>query len=138
MHCSPRAGATLSAFLEGVWEGNTLPLTRVLPRRPNPDPLMPLTRGLGPSRVDPGGILGVPEGLGGGLAVSPRPSAMLPKSWPRYPCGPLAPPTTPPYWSSGPARTLAKPAPYLTTPPLATIAAPALPQWSLYTKQQPC
>jgi len=56
-------------------------LLPTLCRRPNPDPLTPLTRGLGPSKADPGGMLGVQEGLGSGLAVSPRPaSAMLPKS----------------------------------------------------------
>ncbi len=32
MHCSPRAGATLSAFLEGVWDGKTLPFTMLLPK----------------------------------------------------------------------------------------------------------
>ena len=55
-------------------------LMRLLPtlcRRPNPDPLIPLTSGLGPNKVDPGGMLGVQEGLGSGLTVSPRP-----RSWP--------------------------------------------------------
>ena len=32
MHCNPNAGATLSAFLEGVCDGKTLPLTKLLPR----------------------------------------------------------------------------------------------------------
>lgn len=32
MHCNPNAGAILSAFLEGVCDGKTLPLTRLLPR----------------------------------------------------------------------------------------------------------
>ena len=32
MHCKPKAGATLSAFLDGVWDGNTLPVTRLLPK----------------------------------------------------------------------------------------------------------
>jgi len=52
-------------------------LLPTLCRRPNPDPLMPLTSGLGPNKVDPGGMLGVQEGLGSGLAVSPNL-----KSWP--------------------------------------------------------
>ena len=32
MVCSPKAGPTLSAFFEGVWDGKTLPLTSLLPR----------------------------------------------------------------------------------------------------------